>query len=143
MRNLFKLKNQENQRGVAAVEFAIVLPILAILLIGIIEFGIVLYNKQVVTNATREGVRAAINPDPKLDESQIKNIVVDSASDMLLSTLSVGDVTVTSSNNDFETREFPHNVIVNVTYEHNFLIPGFLGLGTSTNISSRTLMRMF
>lgn len=60
MRNLFESKNQENQRGVAVIELAIVLPVLLILFAGITEFGIAYYNKQVMTNASREGARFGI-----------------------------------------------------------------------------------
>ncbi len=49
-----------SQRGSAAVEFALVLPVLIVLLFGIIEFGIILYNKAVITNASREGARYGI-----------------------------------------------------------------------------------
>jgi hypothetical protein len=73
MRNLFKLKNQESQRGVAAVEFAIVLPLLLFLFIGITEFGIAYYNKQIITNASREGARASIRADAEVND--IKEIV--------------------------------------------------------------------
>ena len=41
-------------------ELAIILPILLLVLIGIIEFGLVMYNKAVITNASREGARSAI-----------------------------------------------------------------------------------
>ena len=47
------------QRGAAAVEFAIVLPLLLMFIFGIIEFGILFYDKAVITNASREGARAA------------------------------------------------------------------------------------
>ena len=45
------------QRGAAAVEFAIVLPLLLVFVFGIIEFGFLLYDKAVITNASREGAR--------------------------------------------------------------------------------------
>lgn len=48
------------QRGAAAIEFAIVLPLLIVLVFGIIEFSICLYDKAVITNASREGARAGI-----------------------------------------------------------------------------------
>jgi Flp pilus assembly protein TadG len=47
------------QQGASAVEFAIVLPLLLLFVFGIIEFGILLYDKAVITNASREGARAA------------------------------------------------------------------------------------
>ncbi len=45
--------------GSAAVEMALVLPFLLATLMGIIEFGRVLYNQQVITNAVREASRAS------------------------------------------------------------------------------------
>ncbi len=50
----------KNQRGGAAVEFAIVLPLLALILFGTIDFALLFYNKQILTNASREGARSAI-----------------------------------------------------------------------------------
>ena len=49
-----------NSKGAAMVEFALLLPVLALILFGIIEFSVVLYNKAVLTNASREGARAGI-----------------------------------------------------------------------------------
>ncbi len=46
-------------RGSAAVEMALVLPFLLATLMGIIEFGRVLFSQQVITNAAREGARAS------------------------------------------------------------------------------------
>jgi hypothetical protein len=50
----------KREGGAAAVETAIVLPVLVLLLFGIIEFGILLYNKAMITNACREGARTGI-----------------------------------------------------------------------------------
>ncbi|UCH82437.1 MAG: pilus assembly protein [Nitrospiraceae bacterium] len=47
----------KEQQGAVAVEFALLLPILAVLLFGAVEFGAILYDKAVVTNASREGAR--------------------------------------------------------------------------------------
>lgn len=48
-----------SERGNVAVEAALVLPFLLVLLMGIIEFGRVLYIQQVMTNAARESSRAS------------------------------------------------------------------------------------
>jgi len=53
------MKYRLSQRGVAAVEFALIAPLLLALLFGIIEFGAVMYNKAIITNASREGARYA------------------------------------------------------------------------------------
>jgi len=66
----------DNQRGTAAVEFAIVLPLLVVFVFGIIEFGLIFFNKAIVTNASREAARAGIvyRPDPRVDATEIENV---------------------------------------------------------------------
>lgn len=53
-------RRRRAQRGVAAVEFALVLPLLLLLLFGIVEMGFLLYDKAVITNASRAAVRQAV-----------------------------------------------------------------------------------
>jgi Flp pilus assembly protein TadG len=54
-----RLHNAAGDRGAAAVEFALVLPILLLVVFGIIDFGRA-YNAQItLTQAAREGVRLA------------------------------------------------------------------------------------
>jgi Flp pilus assembly protein TadG len=50
----------KREEGAAAVEFALVLPILLVLVFGIIEFGMILYFQGVVASASREGARHGI-----------------------------------------------------------------------------------
>ena len=49
-----------NQKGAAIVEFAIILPLLLLLIFGMIEFSLLMYNKAMITNASREGARRGI-----------------------------------------------------------------------------------
>ena len=46
-------------QGVAAVEFALILPVLALILFGVLEFGRVWSQYQVFQGAAREGARCA------------------------------------------------------------------------------------
>ncbi|WP_070990028.1 TadE/TadG family type IV pilus assembly protein [Halofilum ochraceum] len=48
------------QKGTELVEFAFTSIFLFMLLFGIIEFSIVLYDKATITNASREGARTGI-----------------------------------------------------------------------------------
>ena len=51
--------HQGAERGAAAVEFALVVPILLLLVFGIVDFGWMLNRDTMVNNASRDGVRAA------------------------------------------------------------------------------------
>lgn len=51
-----------NDRGAIAAEFAIILPILVILIFAIIEFGVAFTRYQAVHGAAREGARVASIP---------------------------------------------------------------------------------
>ncbi len=48
----------KTRRGQSLVEFALAVPIIAVMLIGLTEFGFVLYAHVQVANAVREGARA-------------------------------------------------------------------------------------
>jgi Flp pilus assembly protein TadG len=50
------------ERGAAAVEFALVLPILILLIFGIVEFSISYNRQQALHAAAREGARTASVP---------------------------------------------------------------------------------
>jgi Flp pilus assembly pilin Flp len=51
---------QRDQDGAAAVEFALLLPLLVLLLFGLIQFGLAFNTKIQATNAAREGARMAV-----------------------------------------------------------------------------------
>lgn len=64
------------QRGAAVVEFALILPILLALLVGGIDASLALYDKAVITNASREGARAGIVArNPLVSDAQIRQVV--------------------------------------------------------------------
>jgi len=50
------------QSGAEVIEFALTLPLLLLVVLGIIEFGFLFQEYEVVTNAAREGARIAILP---------------------------------------------------------------------------------
>ena len=126
-----------NNRGVAAVEFAICLPILILLVFGSIEFGLMFYNKQVVTNASREGVRSGIVTET--ETADIIQIVENYCDDNLINLnganeLQAGSVTVSGPDVD-------NDLTVSVSYNYNFLFGGILGFDQTT-LSAQTIMRM-
>ena len=62
------------RRGQAAVEFALVLPILLIMLVGIVEFGRAWNLHQVITDAARESARKAAIADASVTQAQIEAV---------------------------------------------------------------------
>jgi Flp pilus assembly protein TadG len=50
----------KNQKGQALVEFAIILPLLFLLIFGIFEFGRAMFIKNTLNNAARSAVRVAV-----------------------------------------------------------------------------------
>ena len=80
MMRIGRHKNIKSEKGASAVEFALILPILVILIFAIFQFGIAYNNYIALTHAAREGARlAAVNfdEDPGIDE--FKDRVRDSA----------------------------------------------------------------
>jgi Flp pilus assembly protein TadG len=53
-----------DETGQAIVEFALVAPILLLLVLGIVDFGRAFMIKQVLIDAAREGGRVAVVADP-------------------------------------------------------------------------------
>jgi Flp pilus assembly pilin Flp len=51
---------RQDQEGAAAVEFALLLPLLVLLLFGMIEFGLAFNTRIQATNAAREAARQAV-----------------------------------------------------------------------------------
>ena len=51
------INRREHDRGAAAVEFALLVPILLALVFGIVEFGRAYYVQSTLAGAAREGVR--------------------------------------------------------------------------------------
>jgi Flp pilus assembly protein TadG len=63
---------RRDDNGAAAVEFALVLPLLVLLLFGIISYGVMLSFRQSLSQAAAEGARAAavtVVDDDKQDEA--------------------------------------------------------------------------
>lgn len=55
-----RLRRLRNARGVAVMEFALVLPLLFILIFSVIDFGLYFFIEHTIQFATREGVRLAL-----------------------------------------------------------------------------------
>jgi TadE-like protein len=55
-----RLRSGYGRRGQAMVEFALVIPILILVMMGVFDFGRAIYASSAINNAAREGARLAI-----------------------------------------------------------------------------------
>ena len=123
----------ENQKGAVAVEFAIVLPVLVLLVFGIIESSAFLYDKAMITNASREGARTGIvysYPD-RISDAEIITVVENYCKAHLITFNDdpdapdplVVEITRTGSGSSGDS------LTVKVTYRYDFLVlPNISGL---------------
>ena len=84
-----RIKTLLGEKGASAVEFAIILPILIMLVFGIIQFGVAYNSYIALTHAAREGARLAavgLYEDPDFDFEQA---VRDSAPSVEIETVEV------------------------------------------------------
>jgi hypothetical protein len=140
----------KNQNGAAAVEFAILLPVLVLLLFGIIEFGLLLYNQQVLTNASREGARAAIrgNCVERLNSEQIGDIVTNYCNGRLITfgeSAPIAPIVAPEPSACTPGGSGPgvgDNVSVTAQYTYTYLAPSILGYGATGLLSATTVMKM-
>lgn len=142
--------------GVAIIEFAIVLPLFIVLTFGIIEFGIVMYNQALITNASREGARFGIlYTDPPKDMTTLTSEITTRVESYLkqgdsdppkwrLISLGGPAVPVLNPPPEIVENEPDDYLKVTVKYPYNFLLlPSFIpGIPNELNISSSTSMRL-
>lgn len=136
--------DRSNEGGTSMVEFAIVLPLLLLVVFGMIEFGILIYDKAVITNASREGARYGIeNRATRWTEAQIQGHVNDYCTDHLISFQSASPSTsVTTDKGTKLCGAFGDYLTVAVQYQYTFLILPKLGsIPNSILLNAQTTMR--
>lgn len=120
----------KSEKGSNAVEFALLLPVLVMLIFGIFEFGLAYNNYLAITHAAREGARIA---SVDLNNPDLESTIIERAY----------PVPLTADNIDISTpqgTEIGDPVVVEITYTVSINIP----LAGSWNIplNSRAIMRL-
>lgn len=137
-----------NQEGTAAIEFGLILPLLAFLLLGIIEFSVLFYDKAMITNASREGARLGIvydfdplNNTNHPQDGEITTCVENYCKNYLITFGNTNDVSTTISRTGDSSGDI---LTVTVEYDYDFLaLPGFISkLAGGMTLEAETVMRM-
>lgn len=127
------------QRGVAAIEFALVFSVLVLVLYGVATFGAVLYIQQAIARAAEDGARvASMRPTSTALQQNIIDVVRDSLSESLvvpsLQNASAASRRTWIANNVSVTVDLPGTqVVVKVKYPYsaNRLLPTIPLIDTS------------
>lgn len=154
-----RTKMFQNEQGTTMVEFAIIVVVMLSLVFGIIEFGVLLLNEHVLTNASREGARAAVViRTPRLPDRYTHPVtgnregVIDVVENYCLTHLvtfgTTSDLTVVvepsynaPGNRKDINANTGTNLVVTVTYPFEFLFLSNFGLGPIT-LTAETRMEM-
>lgn len=139
---------ENREKGASAVEFALILPVLMVILFGIIEFGFILYDKAIVTNASREGARRGIVYSKDINGVTIgvpASDITDTTTSYCASYLvSLGTGSAAPSTTVTGNCAVPgSSLTVTVTYPYSFLVlPNFVsGLTGGISLNGATVMR--
>ena len=142
-----------SQQGATLVELALILFIFFLLLFGIIEFSLYLFNRQVIANASREGARAGVVARPvRMSNADIEAVVrgyceqylVTFGSDKIISVilkLVADDMTMDFDPATHRCVTFGCILEVPVNFNYEFLFLKNIGI-SSKNIQSVAQMRM-
>lgn len=143
----------KSEHGQNIVEFAFILVPLLVLVLGIMEFGILLYDKAVLTDACRVGARAGVmfNADATefeytpLAEAEIKAVIDNYVQNRLVT---FGEPFDPGTDVVIAWDPYPPThggeLDVRVNFSYTFLaLPNFGEMGSGPlNLSARSVMRM-
>jgi len=122
------------KKGQSLVEFAIILPILVLIIFGIIEFGLLMNSYIVIQAASREGARIGIVGGTDED---ILDSVYTAASNLDINRINV------NINPNEGSRKPGDTLTVQVEYDYDILMPVISNLlGDSIRLRAKTSMRV-
>lgn len=126
-------KKNSGKKGQALVETALVLPVIILILMGIIEFGMMFNNYLMVSNLSREAARSAATG---ATDSQINDLA-----DSIGGTLDKAKLTITITPVQAQ-RKKGDEVVVTVKYNYDLITPVIEAIVSGPiQLVARTAMR--
>ncbi|MFP5112714.1 TadE/TadG family type IV pilus assembly protein [Bacillaceae bacterium C204] len=122
----------KSEKGQSLVEFALIVPLLIILLFGIIDFGRIFHVYLTIDHAGREAARAA---SIGKDDTTVINTAVNDAASI---GLTAGRVGVSPSG----SRASGTNVTITINYPIDFLTPVIGNIVGPITLTDTTVMRV-
>lgn len=143
---------QRDQRGAVVVEFALIVPMLLLVVFGVLDFGYMLNRSTIVSNASRDGARVASLGGTYADilgtitsELSASGIATTSPSTVIkidCKKLDGSACNATSSNYDTQV-ESGGTALVTVTYNYSWITPLISQIfGSTQSLVQPTQMRI-
>ncbi|MGN6085453.1 TadE/TadG family type IV pilus assembly protein [Trinickia sp.] len=130
-----------DERGVAALEFVLVFPFLMTVLFGIVDTSLLLCDKAVITNASREAARAGVVVRvPQMAASDVANIALAYTQNSLVTGGTATTPTVSVTQASGTSPGSPLSVTVTYTYEGLVLGSAMSALTGPVTVSATTVM---
>jgi Flp pilus assembly protein TadG len=130
-----------DDRGVVSLEFVLVFPFLMLVLFGIIDTSLILCDKAVITNASREAARAGVVIQvPQLTATQISNVAMTYARGNLVTGGTAATPTVTVDQSGGTASGDPLKVTVSYPYSGLVLGSAFSSLTGPVTLTAVTVM---
>lgn len=126
------------ERGQAAVEFALILPFLLVMLVGIIEFGRAWNEHMVITDAAREAARKGAIYDESVTAADIETVAKDA---MAAAGINPNTATITLNNWDGDANT-KLTVSIDLPYTFTFFGPLVKWTTGQSNIVLKTSFSM-
>lgn len=114
MLRLLKKTKDEGEKGQALAEFALIIPVLLILLVGIVEIGYGINSYLTVVDASRDGAR--LGAKGTASDADIRALVV-RETERLKDGVAAGDITISWDDTPGDS-----SIEVTVCYDHSLIM---------------------
>ena len=140
-------RSGRGEQGATLVEAAFVIPLILVLVLGVVDFGMMINNSTLLNNATREGAREGVfGSDASTIEARVREAAVGlKQADLTVSVTCKTPDGALCAGVDFDSEWEPGGtVVVDTTYTYHYLTPitTLVGLGETSELESDIEMRI-
>lgn len=145
------LDKSRNQKGAALIEFAIILPLLLLLVIGVVEFGFAFYHLDILNKSVQDGARYFADPsiarqnnldlpidtNPATNQTNLNaatNLIIYGSTDASTDSLLPNAANYTPAPTIALDATYPDHIFVTASYDHQLILGGLLSNLTNGSV---------
>jgi Flp pilus assembly protein TadG len=113
---------RRREQGNVAIELALAMPLLLLIIAGVVDLGLLFWEKHVLTNATREGARAATKAvdtgtavNAQMTQSQVQQVVQTYLDNFAVKDLDGSDLVLSGSKFSYTWSPTPSGTVLTVS----------------------------